>query len=79
MWCANSCIGYLGPKGSAGAPFSAEGPGLDTEALFTCPFPPDPAEVPRVTSDTAVAKLMRERVFVVAVVAEQYGKTLHLN
>lgn len=50
-------IGYLGPKGSAGAPFSADGPGLDTEALFTCPFPPDPAEVPRVTSETAVAKL----------------------
>lgn len=50
--------GYLGPKGSVGAPFSAEGPGLETEALFTCPLPPDPAEVPRVTSDTAVAKLM---------------------
>lgn len=49
--------GYLGPKGSAGAPFSAEGPGLDTDALFTCPFPV-PAEVPRVTSDTAVAKLI---------------------
>lgn len=37
---------------------AADGPGLDTDALFTCPFPlPAPFEIPLVNSDTVVAKL----------------------
>lgn len=49
---------YLCLNGSVGAPFSAEGPGLETEALLTCPFPPAPVEPPRVNSDTVEAKLI---------------------
>lgn len=37
---------------------AADGPGLDTDALFTCPFPlPAPVEEPRVNSDTVVVEL----------------------
>lgn len=48
---------YLGPSGSGVVPLSAEGPGLDTDALFTWPLPPAPVDPPRVNSDTVVVKL----------------------
>lgn len=38
---------------------AADGPGLDTDALFTCPFPlPAPVELPLVNSETVVVKLL---------------------
>lgn len=48
---------YLGPSGSGVAPLSADGPGLDTDALFTWPLPPAPVDPPRVNSDTVEVKL----------------------
>lgn len=52
------CEKYLGPSGSGVALLSADGPALDTDALFTWPLPPAPVDPPRVNSDTAVAKLL---------------------
>lgn len=49
----------LGPSGSGWAPLSVDdGPGLETDALFTWPLPPAPVELPRVNSDTVVVKLL---------------------
>lgn len=53
---------YLGPSDSdCCAPLlvsATDVPGLDTDALLTCPLPLAPVEPPRVSSDTALAKLI---------------------
>lgn len=52
-------IKYLGPSGSGAAPLSAaDGPGLETDALFTWPLPPAPVDPPRVNSETVAVKLI---------------------
>lgn len=55
-------IMYLGPSESdCCAPLllsATDVPGLDTDALLTCPLPLAPVEPPRVSSDTALAKLI---------------------
>lgn len=53
---------YLGPSESdCCAPLllsATDVPGLDTDALLTCPLPLAPVGPPRVSSDTALAKLI---------------------
>lgn len=54
------CI-YLVPSGSvccaSALPSTADGPGLETDALLTCPFPPALVETPCVNSELAFTLL----------------------